>query len=200
MSSEGSVTGWLGQLRAGDPVAAQHLWERYFQRLVQLARQRLRGRGASGADEEDIALSAFASFCGHVEQGRWPQLQDRDNLWRLLVVLTARKASHLLRDERRLKRRGPAPASSPAAGDGQDVGLDQLLSQEPSPAFAAQVADECRRLLQSLGDPALESVALWKMEGYTVEEIAQKLGCASRSVKRKLSLIRGRWEKEMACE
>jgi DNA-directed RNA polymerase specialized sigma24 family protein len=200
MTSEGSVTGWLGQLRTGDAAAAQQLWQRYFQRLVQLARHRIRGGGARGADEEDIALSAFASFCGHVERGRWPQLQDRDDLWRLLVVLTARKASHLLRDERRLKRGGAGTPTASGAGDGVAVDLDQLVSREPSPAFAAQVADECRRLLQSLGDPALESVALRKMEGYTVEEIGEQLGYAPRSVKRKLRLIRDRWEKEMASE
>ncbi len=200
MSSEGSVTGWLGRLRTGDPVAAQQLWERYFSRLVQLARQRIQGAAGRAADEEDVALSAFDSFCRGVEQGRWPQLQDRDNLWRILVVITARKAKHLLRDERRQKRGRAATPHSPAEDDTAAVDLDLLLSREPSPAFAAEVADECRRLLHSLGDPELEAVALWKMEGYTVDEIAQKLECVPRSVKRKLRLIRGRWEKEIAHE
>src|SRR5438876_10303530 len=99
MTSEGSVTGWLGQLRSGDPAAAQQLWQRYFQRLVQLARQRLHGSPRRIADEEDVALSAFDSFCRDVQHDRWPQLLDRDNLWRLLVVITARKAHHLLRDQ-----------------------------------------------------------------------------------------------------
>src|ERR1051326_8403596 len=106
MASEGSVTHWLGQLRSGDPAAAQQLWERYFQRLVQLARHKLRGVPRGVADEEDVALSAFDSFCRNLERDRWPQLLDRDNLWRLLVVITARKAHHLVRDERRQKRGG----------------------------------------------------------------------------------------------
>jgi hypothetical protein len=106
MSSEGSVTHWIGQLQAGNAAAAQPLWERYFQRLVYLARKKLQGVPLRAADEEDVALSAFDSFCRAAEDRRFPTLTDRDSLWRLLVILTARKALHLIRDERRLKRGG----------------------------------------------------------------------------------------------
>src|SRR5438067_355347 len=95
MTSPGSVTVWLVQLKAGDTAAAQHLWQGYFRRLVGLARQRLRGGHRIVADEEDVALSAFDSFCQGVEQQRFPQLADRDDLWQLLVLLTARKACRL---------------------------------------------------------------------------------------------------------
>src|SRR5262245_28813364 len=87
MPSPGSVTIWLSQLKAGDTAAAQHLWQGYYRRLVGLARQRLQGRPRAVADEEDVALSAFDSFCQGVERGRFPQLDDRDDLWQLLVVL-----------------------------------------------------------------------------------------------------------------
>jgi DNA-directed RNA polymerase specialized sigma24 family protein len=76
--------------------------------------------------------------------------------------------------------------------------LEQIVGREPTPEFAAQAAEECRHLLGRLGDPELESVALLKMEGYTVEEIAERLGCVSRTIKRKLRLIRGVWEQELA--
>jgi DNA-directed RNA polymerase specialized sigma24 family protein len=195
MSSEGSVTRWLGPLQAGDPAAAQELWQHYFRRLVALARQRLRAAPRRAADEEDVALSAFDSFCRNAEAGRFPQLADRDSLWRLLVTITARKAAHLLRDEGRQKRGGGAERLSNT--DAESV-LADVLSREPSPAFAAEVAEECQRLLQRLGDKELEVVALLRMEGYSVEEVCTKLGCAPRSVKRKLALIRTIWEKEMA--
>src|SRR4051794_12636924 len=90
----GSVSRWIGELKGGDPAAAQPLWDRYYARLVRLARVKLRRsrpRGAE-ADEEDAALSAFESFCTGMARGRFPQLADRDDLWRLLVVITARKA------------------------------------------------------------------------------------------------------------
>ena len=192
MSPEGSVTCWLGPLRAGDPAAAQQLWERYFHQLVGLARQRLRGARRRAADAEDVALSAFDSFYRAAEAGRFPQLADRESLWRLLVTVTARKAAHLVRDEGRQKRVGGAVAAADP-----EVVLAEVLSREPSPAFAAEVAEECRRLLDRLGDQGLEAEALLRMEGYTVEEVAEKLDCAPRTVKRKLSIIRRTWEKEL---
>ena len=103
---EGSVTRWLHELVAGDQAAAQELWNRYFQRLVGLARSKLRGAPRRAADEEDVALSAFDSFCRGAEQGRFPRLDDRDNLWRLLVVITERKACDLVQHEHRQKRGG----------------------------------------------------------------------------------------------
>src|SRR4051794_32816074 len=106
MSASGSVTQWLGRLQAGDVASAQPLWERYFQRLVGLARKKLRGNRPCLGDEHDIASSAFHSFCRAAEQGRFPQLSDRKDLWQILVMLTARKACALLKHEGRKKRRG----------------------------------------------------------------------------------------------
>jgi DNA-directed RNA polymerase specialized sigma24 family protein len=196
MSPDGSVTRWLGPLQVGDPAAAQQLWQRYFRRLVGLARKKLQDAPRRAADEEDVALSAFHSFCRGAEEGRFPQLLDRDGLWHLLVVITARKAANLKRDESRLKRGGGgAPVSAPADGDGEPL-LEQILSREPTPELAAEVAEACRRLLALLPDDTLRQVAVWRMEDGTVEEIADRLGCAPRSVKRKLQLIRDLWEKE----
>jgi DNA-directed RNA polymerase specialized sigma24 family protein len=192
-----SVSQWLGQLQAGDPAAAQKLWERYFHRLVGLARKKLEGRRCRAADEEDVALSAFDSFCLGADQGRFPQLHDRDNLWRLLVTITARKAYQHARREARQKRGGNMVVGDSALlspGDSSEgQGLEQFLDREPTPAFAAELADECRRLLARLPEADLQALAQWKMEGYTNEEIAAKLGCALRSVERKLRVIRSLW-------
>ena len=95
--ADGSVTGWLGRLKAGDPAAAKPLWDAYFARLVVLARARLRGAPRAAADEEDVALSAFDSFCRGAGEGRFPRLDDRDDLWQVLFLLTTRKAVGLVR-------------------------------------------------------------------------------------------------------
>jgi DNA-directed RNA polymerase specialized sigma24 family protein len=186
MSPKGSVSQWIGRLKAGDRAAVGELWARYFQRLVHLARAKLKAVPRRAADEEDVALSAFHSFCCAAEQGRFPQLFDRDNLWRLLVVFTSRKAAHLVRDQQRHKRRAAGPAA-----DGQE--LEALLGSEPTPEFAALLAEECQRLLGALGSADLAQLALWKMEGYSNEEIAAKLQCVPRTVERKLRLIRSLW-------
>ena len=197
MSTHASVTHWLELLKRGNLSAARPLWERYFPQLVLRARKALRGRRSVAADEEDVALSAFDSFFRNAEQGRFPQLMDRDSLWRLLVVITARKAAHLVRDQARQKRGGNnAPVSLSAVEDDDGPLLDQMLSREPTPDLAAQVADQCQWLLKRLGDQELEQVALWRMEGDSIEEIAAKAGCAPRSVKRKLQSIRVLWQHE----
>src|SRR5258707_13878821 len=97
MSSSGSVSHWINLLKSGDPAAVQSLWEAYFPRLVALARKKLREAPRRAADEEDVALSAFDSFCDGVARGRFPRLTDRDDLWHVLVTITARNALHLVR-------------------------------------------------------------------------------------------------------
>jgi DNA-directed RNA polymerase specialized sigma24 family protein len=195
MALEGSITRWIDELKTGDPLAAQKLWERYFRRLVGLARKKLQGIRTRVADEEDVALSAFDSFCRGAEAGRFPRLDDRDNLWHLLVVLTGRKVWHLVRDEGRHKRtpKTAASAASRASAEPEFL-LGQVLSREPTPEFAAQLLEEYQLLLARLDNSELEAVAVWKMEGYTNEEIAGKLDCTLRTVERKLRIIRGAWQ------
>jgi DNA-directed RNA polymerase specialized sigma24 family protein len=202
MSSPQPVTWWLDQLKGGDPDAAQKLWEGYFQRLVGLARKKLQGARRRMADEEDVALSAFDSFCRGAAQGRFPRLNDREDLWQLLVVITARKAVDLIQHENRGKRgggkvQGESALVCPGEWSGGPA-ADRLASPEPTPEFAAQVAEEWERLLARLGDADLRAVALLKLEGYTHEEIADQLGCALRTVERKLRRIRDCWEKELS--
>jgi DNA-directed RNA polymerase specialized sigma24 family protein len=195
---DGSITRWIGDLKAGGDSAAQHLWERYFNRLVHLARSRLRSVRRAGAihDEEDAALSAFDSFCRGAASGRYPQLADRDELWRLLVVITVRKVLGQLKRQSAQKRAGGRLVGESAliGGDAAGgAGLDLIAGNEPSPELAAQVVDEYRRLRGGLRTEALRRVLDLRLEGYTREEIAQRLGCAERALKRKLELIREAW-------
>ena len=192
MSEQGSsqsVTLWMRSLEDGDDAAAEKLWNRYFEELVRLARARLRAAPRAMADEEDAALSAFDSFCRGVARGRYPRLNDRDDLWRLLVVITERKAFDQGQRERRQKRGGGNVLGMSDLPDGGKVGRGGVLPQ-PTPELAAMMADECRCLLGRLRDDSLRLVANLRMEGYTNEEIADRLGCSLRSVARKLELIR----------
>jgi DNA-directed RNA polymerase specialized sigma24 family protein len=195
---DGSITRWIGDLKAGGDSAAQHLWERYFDRLVHLARARLRAARRAGTieDEEDAALSAFDSFCRGVAADRFPQLADREDLWRLLVVITVRKVLGQFHRQGAQKRgRGRLVGESALIGSdaAEGGGLDRIVGREPSPELAALVVDEYRRLRDSLRSEALRQVLDLRLEGYTREEIAQRLGCAERTVKRKLEVIREAW-------
>jgi DNA-directed RNA polymerase specialized sigma24 family protein len=199
---EKSVTHWVGELRTGDRgEAARLLWERYFGRLARLAQQHLQASARGFADGEDVALSAFDSFFQGVAAGRFRELGNRDDLWRLLVTITARKAHNQRRNEGRQKRGGGRVvgegALAGAAPSGDDF-LAQVVGKEPTPEFAAVVADEYRRLFGSLADESLRVVALMKLDGHSNEEIAKSLDCGVRTVDRKLEVIRKRWIAEGA--
>jgi DNA-directed RNA polymerase specialized sigma24 family protein len=200
----GSITHWLGDLREGDLAAVQPLWERYFGKLVNLARSKLlRQRHPRGeADEEDAALSAFNSFCAGVVDGRFPRLADREDLWRILMTITVRKAYAQIQRHKRLKRGGgqiveeaALRKAGAASHDGvsSSPGLELIAGSEPTPEFAAIVAEEYQRLLDALDDDGLRQVAISRMEGYSCDEIAAQLGCARRTVARRLDLIRKTW-------
>jgi DNA-directed RNA polymerase specialized sigma24 family protein len=200
MSETGSVSYWIGRLKEGERAAVQRLWEGYFRRLVGLVRAKLRSAPRQAADEEDVALSAFDSFCRAAEQGRFPRLQDRDDLWQLLVLVAVRKAANLAKHERCQKRGGGQvehASALPSGDEGDGPLFADLVGRGPDPARDAEIAEECRRLLGCLGDPELKQVALWKMEGDTHAEIAAKLGCRPRAVERMVRLIRDIWAAEV---
>ncbi len=191
--SNGSVSRWIDPLKQGDPEAVRRLWDAYSQRLVRLARDKLRGVPRQMADEEDVALSAFDSLCRGVEKGQFPRLDDRNDLWRLLVTVTVRKAIDHAEHERRASRGGGRTLSLTALSESE---LCELLGDEPTADLAVQIADQCRHLLMVLQSETLRKVALWKMEGHTIHEIAIMLGCVHSTVDRKLRAIREIWERE----
>ncbi len=144
--------------------------------------------------------AAFNSFCTGAARGKFPQLSDRDDLWRLLVVITARKAMAQANRNARQKRGGGRVISEAVlfgqegdAGEEPLAGLEQVAADGPTPEFAAMMAEECRILLDALDDDSLRQVALCRMEGYNNDEIADQLGCARRTVARRLELIRKTW-------
>jgi RNA polymerase sigma factor (sigma-70 family) len=197
MSSNGSVTCWISALKGGDPLAAQKLWERYFSRLVGLARKKVSTARRREADEEDVALSAFASLCQGIMEGRFPRLEKRDDLWPLLVVITGRKALDLLAHQGRRKRGGGKVRGDSALldlADSAGAGLDTIVGNEPTPEILTIMAEEYQRLLDLLDDDELRSIAVWKMERHTNQEIAERLDCSLAKVERRLGVIRKRWE------
>ena len=196
LEDKGSITHWIHEIKSGESAAANALWEHYFEKLVRLARRKLDGVPRRIADEEDVALSAFDSFCRAAKKGRFPDLADRDGLWRLLIQMTARKAVDLIRYNSRQKRKvlGESVLGKGESTDAQ--GIAQVIGDEPTPEFAAMVTEEYERLLALLEDPELEAIAVAKMEGFENTEIARKHGCAVRTVERQLHLIRRKWEQE----
>ena len=201
--SRGSVTRWIGELAGGEAdEAARRLWERYFDQLVRVARDRLHAARRGPADEEDAALSAFDSLCRGVAAGRFPRLAGRDELWRLLVAITGRKAADQREREACQKRGGGQLVRESELGNPSPEveagGLDQFPGAAPTPEFLALMAEEVRRLFDLLPNESLRLVALLKMEGYTADEVATRIDRSARSVQRKLEVIRTLWTPEGA--
>jgi DNA-directed RNA polymerase specialized sigma24 family protein len=197
MSSDDDLTTWLSGLKRRDPRAIEVIWREYFDKLMRLIKGRLGNAPLRVADEEDIALSALNSFYDGVQAGRFPQLDDRDNLWRILVTIACRK-TNAFREKSFAQKRGSGQLRGESVFEaGQDsqraAGIEQVLGREPTPDVAAMIAETFQALLGSLADSTLQSIATRKMEGHTNEEIAVQLGCTTRTVERKLERIRALW-------
>jgi len=199
------ITQWIDELKAGEAAAAEKLWQQYFPQMVRLARGKLAGAKRSSADEEDVALSAFKSLCLGAEAGRFPRLTDRDSLWSLLMAIVAHKSTDLIRRENRKKRGGAGndpgdPDTGDRSAERQVVPLSQIIQQSPSPEFSAHVSQQFELLikkLESANDPELIAIAIGKMMGESNAIVAQQLGCARRTVERKVQTIRAIWEGEI---
>ena len=198
MSSSGSVTELICQVKKGDAAAVQELFARYFRPLLGLARAKLQGKNLRVADEEDVVNSALAGFFLGAERGQYTKLHDRDDLWHLLVKITIRKAQKFVKEQERQKRSpGGARRGTPSQGLAGtlllDVAAEQIADPKPPPDLEVLANETIEHLLSRLGNARLRSIAVWKRQGYSNEEIASLLGCCSRTIERKLALIRTIW-------
>jgi DNA-directed RNA polymerase specialized sigma24 family protein len=201
----GSITRWLSALKAGRAEAVEAIWRRYYERVLAVARLRLRqGPHQAVEDSEDVALSAIHGFAGAAARGQLDRLDDRSDLWQILAAITVKKALQRRRWYHRWKRTGrPAAAERPTAGQrerhekvlDQEGLLARAISKEPAPEVALVLREQIERLLSSLPDPTLRQIAEWRMQGATNAEIAGRLGRAVRTIERKIELIRLVWEK-----
>jgi DNA-directed RNA polymerase specialized sigma24 family protein len=201
----------LDQVRKGDEQATTVLWERYFQPLVRLAGTRLPKNLRRTGDEEDIALSAFHSFIAGVRRDQFPDLAGPDNLWGLLITLTSRKVNAHLRRQTRQKRGGGNVRGESVFldtnGEAGVGGLEQISGRSAGngqnamrPDLQAELAEACEELLDKLGDAQLREIAVLRMDGYLVDEIAIRLDISKRAVERRLQLIRKIWAEQREAE
>jgi RNA polymerase sigma factor (sigma-70 family) len=192
-----SVTVWIEELRTESREDAwQRLWERYFPSLVVHVQTRFRKMTRGVADAEDVALSAFLDLCQGTAAGHFPDLDSRDDLWKLLLTIADRKAQKWQRRERAKKRGGNSVVQESALPSIEplcDGILAKVVSTEPTPEDRAIMTEEFQQLFDALADDSHRVVALLKLEGHSNEEIALELDCGLRTVERKLELIRKRW-------
>lgn len=198
----GSITRMITQLDLDQPSQAQEaLWNRYFRRLVALAKMKLGETPQRVADAEDVATMALADFFADHLQGKFPRLHDRNDLWPLLATITAHKAVDQQRQLLAQKR-----GADRVRGDSIRCDESQWLSDWPAeriekelqPDHLLIMREQCERLFTALGDDELRTIARRRLEGYTNREIAEELGVIERTVERRVRLIRSIWEEVLA--
>ncbi len=182
--SEPSITRWFYQLQNGDGRAAEMLWKYYFPRLVSLARNRFDADRDPVYGSDDAAHSALRLLYAGAKDGRYENVSQRDDLWRLLVVATRRKVIDRVRANETQKRGGLV----------ERIPLDDAMqSPDPTPEMLAIMEESYSELLAKLRDDRLRQIALLRLEGFSNAEIAQQLDVSPRTIERKLTLIREDW-------
>lgn len=194
----------LQRVRSGDDDAIAKLWSDYYQQLVRIAAKRLPKNLRRTSDEEDIALSAFHSFIAGVRDDRFPDLSGPDNLWGLLITLTGRKVNAHLRHQTRQKRGGGRVRGESIfvdqGGDLKSGGIGGVSGDGDAADVRAELAEACDVLLDNLEDEQLKQIAILRMDGFLVDEIAQRMELSKRAVERRLQLIRRIWSEDVETE
>lgn len=188
----------LRAVKAGDASALAPLWERYSRDLNVLARRLISRSRLRAADEEDIVVSTFERLWNAAQANKLNSVESRESLSRLLAKITTQRAIDLLRSEHRQVRGGGAVRGDsvfPAPDSGQGAGFGAVVDDSIPPDLEVMAEEETRKLLRSLGDDDLASIAVAKMEGFSNREISDLLECSISTVERSLRLIRKKWRR-----
>ena len=186
---EQPITRWFERAKQGDDEALEQLWHAYFFQLVRLAKKQFSSVATTVADEDDIAQNAMLSFFLRARNGQFPDLNDREGLWKLLISITLNKARAFARKEHRRRDLWQ-----------KEISGANFRTGEPSPEFAAEFVDRFQYLLGLLKDDFLRKVAIAKLDGYSNQEIADQTGKSLPTIERKLRLIRDTWSTEFEVE
>lgn len=180
-----TINDWIERFAADDDDAATPIVDACYDRLVRFARNRLKGLPPQIADDEGAVVSAFRSFFSGVRGRQYDRLENREDLWRVLATITARKA--IAQYRRHWKQSGERDHVQRVPD------FERIASADPSPVEVAAFLDDCRARVDRLENETLRRIALLKLEGHTTGEIAERLGVHVRSVQRKLKLIETQW-------
>lgn len=195
MSNDGSVTAWLPLLERGDAGADEWLVSTYFEQVARIARRQLGLAPRRTADEEDVANSVFRLFLARAKDGGFKQLADRNDLHRILLLLTKRRAIDYYR---RAMRRRQLEVGESALAEAMEapVRFEEIATTQAPSDLVTEIAEEIRELFSDIEcqDLQLDQIAMLRLQGYSAAEIADRIGCLPRTVYRRLNLIQTRWQ------
>ena len=185
----------MQDLQHGDEYAGVKLWEHFYSRPIAAVRNRITTVARRVSDEDDVVNAAFGLCFRGIREGRYPDLQGRHSLWGLLLSVSEKQLINLNRDHNAKKRGGGKTRGESVfmnRANPEHRGIEDVSGPEPTPEYAAMVADQSERLLSCLDD-VQRKIASLKMAGYQNSEIAETLDVSISTIERKLSLIRDAW-------
>lgn len=189
-----SITILFQQLREGDADSAGRLWDRFFERLVRYAQSEMKHMNRRVSDEEDIACGVMTALCNLADRKKLPNIDNRHDLWHLLLSWTRHDIIDQVRKDNRVKRGGGNVRGDSVLSDGV-MGAARVIDSAPTPDLVAEMQEQYRRLLDCLPDELLRTLAVEKMHGTTNARLAKQLDLSTRTIERKLELIRKFWSR-----
>ncbi len=171
--------------RRGDQDAAREIVDRYLDRLLTLARRRISQRLASRVDPEDIVQSVFRTFFVRLKEGQFV-FQDQDDLCKLLMRITLHKTLRQVAYHKAAKR---DPSLETPQGSHHSEQLSALFDQEPTQEATVTFLDQLEHFLTQLR-PQEREILEMRLQGFSNEEIAKKLGIYDRKIRRVIEHVR----------
>ena len=181
MAQDDSFEAVMARLRVGEDDAADAILRRFTRRLIALTRTQLVSLPRAKVEIEDVVQSVYKSFFARYGQGQF-DLDDWNDLWGLLTVITLRKCANRRAYHRARRRDARREVGTQHPFGRPDFGWD-LVDREPTPLEAAMLADTVHELFRGMDDPDRETVSML-LQGYTAEEIATVRSCSERTVRR----------------
>ena len=185
-----SVTHWIAELRDGDEQAATALWRRFESRVKGMARVKLRSTPSRLGDDDDLAQVVFAAVFDGIRKGRFHELNNREDLWQVLAMVTARRAIDLWRKADASRETGESGMFEQTTARLRN--MQQVVAAVTDEQLADSIGIAGSELLSSL-EPKLRQVALLRFEGFSNEEVASHIGRSVKTVERYLQMIRTSW-------
>jgi RNA polymerase sigma factor (sigma-70 family) len=178
-------------LRANRPEAFARLWREFYAGLVKYADRKLAALPRRSSDEEDIAQAAMQSLHVGLQKGHFPEVTTKEDLARLLYVITDREAKQEIRKQKAAKRGGgTVRGESVFFPMGEDAGFHQIADGGSSSPLSNQLPLGCSEMLDRLEDDLQRRIVMLKFQGYDTHEIAEAMGVADRTIERRLVRVR----------
>jgi RNA polymerase sigma-70 factor, ECF subfamily len=181
-----SFRGLIDQLQSGDDAAATEVFNRFGRRILGLARRQLHSSLRSKVDPEDVLQSVFRSFFDRQRAGRF-DIENWDNLWGILMVMTLRKCRRRIQYHRAERR--DAQREMRWDEDLEADGDPGLFARDPTPSEAAMLIELVGGLMRRLPEEDRAILTL-HLQGHTIAEIKARTGRAMRTIRRILERIR----------